>query len=366
MPYVWQAPAWPKFTYDSSVLLGPLSSCIAKQAVLVSKADDLRLEDQGEALVDEALQTSRIEGEKLDPDSVRSSVARRLGLSRAGLPENSRAVDGLVEILINATRQYAEPITAERLWGWHAALFPTGYSGPGKITVGQWRSGPMAVISGTMGRERVHFEAPPAARVPEEMRRYVDWLNGPASDHPLLFAGIAHLYFVTIHPFEDGNGRIARAITDWALARSEATGKRLYAMSPAIRDDRGRYYEILESTQKGTGDATAWLVWFLTTLEKAVSTSLGLMDKALTIGRFHRAIAELDLNERQRKVVGRLLEALPRGFEGGLTNRKYVSMTKASPATAKRDLLHLEKAGVLIRSSARGRSTHYELNPELL
>ena len=322
------------------------------------------LELQAEVLTSEGMATAAIEGESLSRDAVRSSVARRLGLPTAGLPRVPRQVDGLVEMLLDATRGYDRPLTPERLWGWQAALFPTGYSGLAKITVGAWRQSkePMQVVSGPMGRELVHYEAPPAERVPGEMERFLSWwADPPEGMDGLVRAGLAHLWFVTIHPFEDGNGRVARAVADMALAQDEGSGARLYSMSQEIQIKRKAYYDILESTQKGEGDITPWLVWFLDCFKKAIAHSEGQVRQALNQTEFWQTHAETVMNQRQIKAVKRLLEAGPVGFEGGLTNRKYRNLTKTSRETAKRDIADLVGKKILRRNPGGGRSASYSL-----
>ena len=322
------------------------------------------LQDQANFLTEEALTTSAIEGEKLDRNTVRSSVARRLGLSTAGLPITERRVEGLVEMLLDATTNYQAPLTQQRLWGWQAALFPTGYSGTIKIAVGAWRSGhePMRVVSGSMEREKIHFEAPPSETLKEEMKLFLNWWQKPpAGLDGLIRAAIAHLWFVTIHPFDDGNGRVARAITEMALAQDEAHGRRLYSLSMQIVRDRDLYYAILERTQKGSIDITVWIVWFLDLYARAVLKSEETIQKAILVANFWQKRNPIELNSRQLKVLQRLLEAEPSGFEGGLTNRKYVALTRTSRETAKRDLADLEKKGLLKRNSGQGRSVSYSL-----
>lgn len=323
------------------------------------------MELQAEVLVEEAFTTAAIEGEKLDRDSIRSSVARRLGLPTAGLPPTVRHVDGLVEMLIDATSRHDDPLSRDRLKGWHAALFPTGYSGMHKILIGEWREGsdPMRVVSGPIGKERVHYEAPPAHRLEGEMAQFLEWWHSPSPEimDGLIRAGLAHFWFVSIHPFEDGNGRIARAITDMALAQDECTGRRLYSMSAQINAERDDYYRVLERNQRGDGDVTDWQVWFLGCLERSIHRSEAEVQTALQKARFWQSHAETDLNERQRKVVNRLLDAGPGKFEGGLTNRKYVGMTKVSRETAKRDIADLVGKGILVRNPGGGRSVSYDL-----
>lgn len=362
--YIWQQSRWPEFKWDANELLVPLGRVRRLQGELLSRADGMGLEAKVSVVTDEAVTTAAIEGEQLDRTRVRSSVAKRLGLSTAGMPGIDRNADGLVEVLMDATEQFHTLMTAKRLKLWHAALFPTGYSGMYEIRVGKWRSGdePMQVVSGRPGREKVHFEAPPSTHVPKEIAAFIKGLNHPTREMDgIVRAAIAHLYFVTIHPFDDGNGRIARAIADYVLAVDEGTGRRLYSMSVQISKDRDRYYKVLEQTQKGTLNITAWLKWFLVALERAIAASLSQMDKALDAKTFWASLAEVPLNARQRKVIARLLEAGPSGFEGGLNNRKYVGMTKVSRETAKRDLADLVKKGILIQTTKSGRSVAYEL-----
>ena len=363
--FVWQKPAWPRWTWDGAALLDPMSRARRSQGELLGKAGALGfdLDLSAEILTREAVETSAIEGERLDPASVRSSVAKRLGLSAAGLPPPQRSVEGLVEMLLDATARADEPLTADRLKRWQAGLFPTGYSGAEKIVVGAYRPGPepMAVVSGVPGAERIHYEAPPAPRVDAEMEALLAWWTASRGTvDGLVRAGLAHLWFVTIHPFEDGNGRVARALTDLALAQDEGTKLRLYGMSAQLHAERAAYYEVLERTQRGDGDATEWLSWFLDALRRSVASSDALLERSLETGRFWTAHADVPLGERQRKVVNRLLETGAGGFEGGLSRSKYAGMTHTSPATAQRDLAELVERGVLVAVGG-GRSTRYEL-----
>jgi Fic family protein len=367
--YIWQHPDWTdRWRWSTDRLLQQIASARKTQGHLLGQAAglgfDLGMEAQAESLAEDALTTAAIEGVALDPKSVRSSVARNLGLPTAGLPAPDRDADGLVQMLLDATQRHAEPLTVRRLKGWQAALFPTGYSGLHRIVVGEWRDKrePMQVVSGPVGRERVHFEAPPAEIVPAEMGRFLDWwASAGRPDEGLLRAGLAHLWFVTVHPFEDGNGRLARAIADMALAADEGTGLRLYSMSARILDERDAYYEILERTQRGDGEITDWFAWFLSCLERAMRRSEGRLDRVLAKARFRQRQAGARLNDRQRNVINRLLDAGHDGFEGGLTTRKYVGMTSASRSTAQREIADLVKRGFLIRRPGRGRSTSYEI-----
>lgn len=337
-----------------------------KQGHILGQAKFLALKEQAEILINETVATSAIEGEKLDRNSVRSSVAKRLGLPTAGLPEAARHTDGLVEMLLDATTNYSENLKQDRLWGWQAALFPTGHSGIHKIEVGNWRAGeePMQVISGPMGKAKIHYEAPPSKKVPAEMKAFLKWWNDDSKIDGILRAAIAHFWFVTIHPFEDGNGRVARAITDMALAQDERINMRLYSLSTQIVKERETYYSILEETQKGKGDITKWLVWFLEMFSRSIDASNVMIEKAIWMGKYFSQIESLNLNERQKKVVRKMLETWPEEFIGGLTTKKFISMTKASPATAKRDIQDLIDKKVLLQNEAKGRSTSYRLNFE--
>ena len=369
MEYIWQKDTWPRFRWNPDELLPFFARAKRAQGTILGYIDSFNLQEQGDLLVKEVLTTSAIEGETLDPNMVRSSVARRLGLATAGLPETAAQAEGLVSMLLDATNNYTQPMTRERLWSWQAALFPTGYSGVFKVRTGAWRdsSVPMQVISGSMGKERVHYEAPPTSMVEDEMNRFITWWNNPPETLDGLFrAGISHFWLVSIHPFVDGNGRVSRAIADMALAQDEQTGKRLYSISSQIMKDRSSYYDVLERTQKGDGDVTEWLAWFFEMFEKSIEESKKLISKSIFIGKFYQSIGKIVLNERQRKVLGKLLECYPDEFQGGLTNKKYVSMTKTSSETAKRDLKDLVGKELIIPGSARGRSMNYQLKTILV
>lgn len=367
--YIWQRADWTSLLkWESGPLMTPLAAARRRQGEILGKSKglgfDLELDARASILADEALMTAAIEGEVMDPVSVRSSVARALGLPLAGLPPTARHVDGLVETLVDATRGFNESLTKERLCGWHAALFPTGHSGIQRITVGDWRktTEPMRVVSGPVGHEVVHFEAPPSSRVQREMRRFLKWYSQPDPQlDGVLRAGLAHFWFVTIHPFEDGNGRLARAISDMALAQDEATGLRLYSMSSQIRKEQNDYYDQLEQAQRSEGDLTEWLLWFAGCLERAIVQSEETLESVLAKARFWQIHTTTELSRRQRKVVNRLLDAGSQGFEGGLTNRKYVSLTKTSRATAQREIADLVGKGILVRRPGAGRSTSYEI-----
>lgn len=364
MNYIYSRKNWPKLTWSQERLAGQLAGVRHRQGRLIGRMEGLGFSLRSEAvlqtLTEEILKSSEIEGEKLDKDQVRSSIARRLGLDIGGLIAADRHVEGVVEMMLDATGHFADPLTEERLFAWHAALFPTGRSGMTKIAVGRWRdekSDPMRVVSGPLGREKVHYQAPEAKRVPGEMGAFLKWFNDPPASDPVLAAGLAHLWFVTIHPFEDGNGRIARAIADMALARSENSVQRFYSMSAQIRLERNAYYDVLEATQKDGLDITPWLEWFLGCLDRAIDGAehvlAGVFDKAY----FWEAHADKSFSERQRAVINRLLN----GFEGKLTSSKWAKLAKCSQDTALRDIDDLVKRGVLVKEPGGGRSTSYTL-----
>ena len=368
--YIWQYSSWPEFQWDSTALLKPLGDCRFQQGTLLTQMRDLgfevRQQARAEVLIEETLKTSEIEGVLLDARAVRSSVARRLGLPAAGLPEvNSPLADGVVEILLDATQNHARKLTAERLFGWHAALFPTGYSGMHKIRVAAWRDdrkGAMQVVSGPIGREKVHYQAPPAGRLNAEMKRFFSWWDKSRNEMDgILRAGVAHLWFAAVHPFDDGNGRIARTITDMALAQDENLATRSYSLSSQIMADRSAYYDVLECVNKGDGDITQWLIWFLECVSRAIVSSNRLLSSVMQKARFWKHHAQTELNHRQRKALNRFLDAGRGGFEGGLTNRKYAGMTHVSRATAQRELANLVKKGILRPNPGGGRSASYDL-----
>jgi len=364
--YIWELKKWPDLTWDSGRLATLLGQVSRDQGRLLGRMQDLGFELRREAqlstLTEDVLRSSEIEGETLDSDQVRSSIARRLGMDVGGLVAADRNVEGVVEMMVDATTNFAQPLTVDRLFDWHAALFPAGRSGLYKITVGNWRTdsgGPMQVVSGPIGRQKVHYEAPPAGRVSEEMKRFLSWFEAPghAGADPLFVAGLAHLWFVTIHPFDDGNGRIARAIADMALARSEDSTQRFYSMSAQIQRERSEYYSMLERTQKGGLDVTFWQEWFLSCLGRAIEGSQGTLSSVLTKARFWERFAQQSLNARQVRVLNRLLE----DFEGKLTTSKWAKLTKASQDTAYRDILDLVERGALRKDTGGGRSTTYSL-----
>jgi Fic family protein len=357
---------WPRFHWNTEQLATPLAAVRHQQGRLLGHMEALGFQLQDEAVLQtltaDVLKSSEIEGEKLDAEQVRSSLARRLGIDIGGLKAADRHVEGVVEMMLDATRRYDQPLTDERLFGWHAALFPTGRSGMSRIRAGAWRddrTAAMRVVSGPIGREHVHYEAPKAGRVGGEMKAFLRWFETDSTSDPVLKAGLAHLWFVTIHPFDDGNGRIARAIADLALARSEGSPRRFYSMSAQIRQERNAYYEILEKTQKGSMDVTVWMDWFLGCLGRAIAGSQTMLRAVLDKARFweHVQTAGVALNDRQRLVLNKLLD----GFEGKLTTSKYAKLTKCSQDTALRDILPLVERGLLVRNAAGGRSTSYDL-----
>ena len=363
--YIWQASDWPGWRYDLAALARPLADVSRAQGLLMGRLADvgMALRDQASlsALTEDVVKTSEIEGEQLNVESVRSSIARRLGVDIGALAPVDRHVEGVVEMVLDATANCNAPVTRDRLFGWHAALFPTGYSGIVRINVGGWRddaSGPMQVVSGPLGRQVVHFEAPPADRLESETDHFLDWANGASSEPPLIKAGLAHLWFVTLHPFDDGNGRIARAVGDLFLARADGSTQRFYSLSAQIQWERKAYYDILERTQKGSLDVTEWLAWFLNTLHRSVDQSQHTLDAVLAKAQFWQRWAMTPLNERQVKLLNRLLD----GFEGKLTSSKWATIAKCSMDTALRDITELLAIGVLRKSAAGGRSTSYELN----
>jgi len=364
--YLWQRPDWPQWRLDAAALAVPLAQVHRAQGHLAGSMAELGLaqRDQAtlQALTQEVVTTSAIEGEALNLDVVRSSVARRLGVDIGALAPSDRHVDGVVDMVLNATQHHAEPLTAERLFGWHAALFPTGYSGHLRIKVGQWRNdaaGPMQVVSGPVGREKVHFEAPPATALPAETAAFMAWFNAPSAGDALIHAGLAHLWLVTLHPFDDGNGRISRAVGDMALARAEGTAQRFYSLSAQIQRERKQYYEQLEATQRGTLDVTPWLDWFLACLLRAVQGADGLLAGVLDKAQFWQRWAGTPLNARQTLVLDRVLD----GMEGKLTNAKWAAIGKCSADTALRDINDLLARGLLRRVEGGGRSTGYQVVP---
>ena len=362
--FIYERVGWPKFVWRSREVAGQLAAVRHRQGRLLGRMEALGFELRGEAvlrtLTEDVLKSSEIEGENLDKAQVRSSIALRLGMDIGAMAAVDRAVEGVVEMMLDATQNAQAALTEERLAAWHSALFPTGRSGMARIIAGAWRdgsTGPMQVVSGPLGRERVHYEAPDAARVPAEMEAFLEWFNRKSPLDPVLKAGLAHLWFVTIHPFDDGNGRIARAIADMALARSEGSPQRFYSMSAQILRERKDYYAILEATQKGGLDITAWLQWFLARLDRAFDGAEDILATVLGKARFWEAMSGQPLSGRQRAVINRLLD----GFEGRLTSSKWAALTKTSPDTALRDISDLVARGILVKDTAGGRSTGYFL-----
>ncbi|PQP15741.1 DUF4172 domain-containing protein [Burkholderia cepacia] len=364
--FIWEAADWPAWRFDLPALATSLADVSRAQGMLAGRLADIGLALRDEAslvaLTEDVVKTSAIEGENLSVASVRSSIARRLGVDIGALAPVDRHVEGVVDMVLDATTHAAAPVTENRLFGWHAALFPTGYSGMSRIAVGAWRtdaSGPMQVVSGPIGRQRVHFEAPPAARLANEVGRFLAWLNAAPVEPLLIRAGLAHLWFVTLHPFDDGNGRIARALGDLVLARADRSPQRFYSLSAQIQRERNAYYDVLERTQRGSLDVTEWLAWFLNALGRAVDHAHTTLDAVLVKARFWQRCAGFAMNERQVKVMNRLLD----GFEGKLTTTKWAALAKCSQDTALRDITELVEHGVLRRSSSGGRSTSYEVVP---
>ena len=350
--YIHELKDWSSFHWSNDNLAEQLAAVRHHQGRLIGRMEalgfQLRKEAVLETLTEEVLKSSEIEGEILDKDQVRSSLARRLGMDAGALTPADRDVEGVVEVMLDATQNYDGQLTEDRLFAWHAALFPTGRSGMRRIKAGAWRSdseGPMQIVSGPVGRERVHYQAPEAKRLGREVKAFLKWFNGPDDLEPVLKAALAHLWFVMIHPFDDGNGRIARAISDMALARSENSAQRFYSMSAQIRRERDAYYDVLEATQKGDLDITPWFQWFLGCLDRALDGAEDISRAVLKKARFWEAHAGVSFNDRQRSVLNRLLD----GFEGKLTSSKWAKLTKSSQDTALRDIGDLLKRGILKR-----------------
>ncbi len=362
--YIYQQDDWPNFRWNIEELVPTLSKVRNLQGLLTGRMEALGINLKNEALLEtlsqDVLKTSEIEGEILDKEQVRSSLARRLGIEIAGLVESDRNVDGVVEMMLDATQKYDQELTKDRLFGWHASLFPTGWSGMYKIKVGDWREdagGPMQVVSGAMGKEKVHFEAPPSDSVSLEMKKFINWINKESLEDLVIKSGIAHLWFLTIHPFEDGNGRIARAITDLFLSKSEMTKQRFYSLSAQIRMERKEYYALLEKTQKGSLDITEWLAWFLNCLHNALKSSEKILGKVLFKHSFWKENNSKGINERQKKILNKMLD----GFTGKLTSSKWAKINKCSKDTAIRDIQDLIKKNILVQDASGGRSTTYSL-----
>ncbi|MCJ7468309.1 MAG: Fic family protein [Maribacter sp.] len=363
--YLHHSKDWPNFKWDNDTLLPHVSKVRDLQGRLIGRMEgmgfELREEAVLETLTEDIVRTSEIEGELLNPLEVRSSVARRLGMDFSGLPNASRVVEGVVEMMLDATQKYKEALTKDRLCGWHASLFPAGRSRMYKITVGAWRGdegGPMQVVSGPMGREKVHYTAPEATRLEEEMNKFMEWFNTDKNMEPVIKSAIAHLWFVSIHPFDDGNGRIARAIADNQLARADRTNQRFYSMSAQIMKSKNGYYDILESTQKGSMDVTQWLVWYFERLTEALEATDEALSKILVKGKFWELHKTTQFNERQVEMINKLQG----DFVGKLHSSKWAKMTKVHRDTALRDIQDLVEKGVLLDTGEGGRSTNYILN----
>jgi len=361
--FIHQKDNWPEFSWNSNDFMSLLSEARNLQGRLIGKMETLGFDLRNEALLDtltlDVIKSSEIEGEILNSDQVRSSIARRLGIEMAGAVESDRNVEGVVEMMLDATQNCFEPLTAERLFDWHAALFPTGRSGMYKIMVADWRkdtTGPMQVVSGALGKEKVHFQAPDSGLLENEMTRFVDWFNSTTVDL-VIKAAIAHLWFVTIHPFDDGNGRITRALTDMLLAQSDKSNQRFYSMSAQIRLERKQYYEILEKTQKGNLDITNWIVWFLDCLINALKATDSVLNRVLFKAEFWQKNINTTINERQKKILNKMMD----GFDGKLTSSKWAKIAKCSKDSAVRDINDLIEKGILQKEAAGGRSTNYEL-----
>ncbi|MGE0098757.1 MAG: Fic family protein [Hydrogenophaga sp.] len=362
--YVWQSPDWPALHYDLPALSESVGEVSRAQGLLLGRMADAGPASRDRAalsaLTDDVLKTSAIEGEQLDEDSVRSSVARRLGVDIGALAPADRHVDGVVDMVLDATGNCQAPLSAERLFGWHAALFPTGFGSLTRIRVGAWRndaSGAMQVVSGPVQRQRVHFEAPPAQRLEREMGEFLAWANASTGESSVIKAGLAHLWFVTLHPFDDGNGRIARAVGDLFLARGDGSPQRFYSLSAQIQRERKAYYQVLERTQRGRLDVTEWLAWFITTLRRAIDSAHATLDSVLQKASFWQRWAQTPLNDRQVAMLNRVLD----GMEGRLTSGQWARLTRCSSDTALRDIQHLVSLGALRKTEEGGRSSAYEL-----
>ncbi|MCX2575078.1 Fic family protein [Pedobacter sandarakinus] len=363
--YIHQLKQWPNFIWDASTLAVLLSEVHLKQGKLLGQMEKLGFDLQNEALLqtltNDVIKTSEIEGEKLDNGQVRSSIARRLGIEIGGLVQSDRDVDGIVEMMLDATQNYDAELTADRLFGWHACLFPGGRSGMIKIVVGRWRENekndPMQVVSGAMGKEKVHYQAPDSVLLANEMQQFIDWFNNEMNLDPIIKAGISHLWFLTIHPFDDGNGRISRAIADMQLARADQTARRFYSMSAQIRLERKKYYDILEKTQSGNLDITLWLSWFLSCLNSAIDATAITLNSVILKSKILGKVEADTFNQRQKLMLSKFLD----GFEGKLTSSKWAKITKCSQDTATRDIQDLVNKGILVKDLAGGRSTNYLL-----
>ena len=363
--YIHERNDWPDFHWDYGKLIGLLSEVRYLQGRLLGRMQELGFELRESATLQtltlDVTKTSEIEGEKLNDEQVRSSLAKRLGIQLNQHPRVDRHVEGIVEVMLDAVRNYENPLSTDRLFSWHAALFPTGTSGLHTIAVGHWRNGPMQVVSGSYGREKVHYEAPAAEHLQKEMTTFINWFNTPSDLDMVLKSAIAHFWFVTIHPFDDGNGRIARALADMLLARAEQSKQRFYSMSSQIQKERNAYYDILEKCQKGSLDITEWLDWFLNCMKRAIIASEEILQAVLTKANFWKIHSDEAFNERQRMIINLLFE----NFEGKLTSSKWAKLTKCSQDTALRDINDLVQRKILLKDNAGGRSTGYRLRVQM-
>lgn len=363
--YIYQNKNWPDFTWDNNTIIPILSNVKYSQGKLLGKMENLGFDLKSYAILEtltlDVIKSTEIEGEILNPEQVRSSIAKRLGMDISVMVESNRNIDGMVDLMIDAIQNYNKPLSLDRLFDWHSSLFPTGRNGLNKITVGNWRkdeSGPMQVVSGPMGKEKVHFQAPDSILVPDEMERFINWFNTNSDLEIILKAGLAHLWFVTIHPFDDGNGRIARALTDMLLARSDGSHQRFYSLSSQIRLERKKYYEILENTQRGDLDVTEWLSWVLNCLLNALNSSDEILAKVLKKAQFWQQHSNFIFNKRQNLIINKLLD----GFVGKLSTSKWAKISKCSQDTALRDIQDLINKKILHKELSGGRSTYYTLN----
>lgn len=359
--YIYDNESWPELYYSTNAIINPLARVRHLQGKLLGEMKTLGFHLREDATLStltlDILKSSEIEGEKLDKEQVRSSIARRLGMEIPGLVNSSHNVEGIVEMMLDATQNYTSPLSEERIFGWHAALFPTGWSGMYRIEVGKYRTGAMQVVSGAMGKEKIHFEAPEAQRVPQEMRDFIDWINNDDTTDPVIKAAIAHFRFITIHPFDDGNGRIARGLTDMLLARSDNTSQRFYSMSNQILAQKNEYYDILERLQRGSGDLTEWLLWFLACLEQSILSTEKVLESTMAKARFWDAHSKTVLNDRQRKMLNKVMD----GFDGKLTTSKWAKICKCSVDTAQLDVKDLISKGVLRKTDEGGKNTNYKI-----